>query len=66
MPGQLHKLNGTAGSDHIHRRSLLLDEEDALDRQSGVGVDHEGRVLKMRGEEGKDGEKLLLRELWEG
>jgi hypothetical protein len=41
----------------------LFDEEDTLDRESGVGVNDESRVLKVRDEEGEDREELLLREL---
>ena len=47
-----------------HEGAVLLDEEDPLDRDCGVGVDDERRVLEMRDEERHDGEELFLRELW--
>lgn len=44
----------------------MLDEENALDRERGVSMDDEGRVLEVRDEKGQDGEELLLRELYKG
>lgn len=43
--------------------AVLLDEEDTLDGDGGVGVNDKAGVLEVGNEEGKDREKLLLREL---
>ena len=51
------------GEKNAQERSLLLDEQDALDRDGGVGMDNERRVFKMRGEERKDRKELVLGEL---
>lgn len=42
---------------------VLLDEEDALDREGSVGVDDEGRVLEVRDQERQNREELILGEL---
>jgi len=42
---------------------VLLDEEDALDREGSVRVNDEGRVLKVRDEERQNREELILGEL---
>ena len=48
---------------NAHESSVLLDEEDALDGDGGVGVDHERRVLEVRNEKRGDREELVFCEL---
>lgn len=49
--------------EHVQQHAALLDEQDALDRDCRVRVNHERRAFKKWDEERQNSEELIFREL---